>query len=59
MKDNYVAPSVLKLVTVRLENNLLEATLPTTVSSVETDGQVVQEHDASASNVSFNHIWVD
>lgn len=57
MKVMYIAPSVLKQVTVMLEGNLLAASLAEKVSGVESKGQDLVIHDASA--VTFNHTWED
>ena len=56
-KKMYEAPSVLKQMTVMLEGNLLAASLAEKVSGVESKGQALVIHDASA--VTFNHTWED
>ena len=54
-KFNYIAPDILKQVSVYLENGILAGSVVTKDSNVQTAGQQTETYDFSAS--SFNQVW--
>ena len=55
MKKYYVAPSMKKKLTLRLDRGILAGSVVEPNTSVETAGQKVEVRDMSA--VDFNHAW--
>lgn len=56
-KLNYIAPDILKQVSVYLENGILAGSVVTKDSNIQTAGQQTETYDFSASSSSFNQVW--
>jgi len=55
MKLKYIAPAVKRSVEIEMESDLLQGSVVTPTSTVDTAGQTVQNHDFSDSG--FNSKW--
>lgn len=54
-KLNYIAPDILKQVSVYLENGILAGSVVTKDSNIKTAGQQTEAYDFS--DPSFNQVW--
>lgn len=54
-KLNYIAPGIIKQVSVCLENGILAGSVVTKDSSIKTAGQQTETYDFS--DPSFNQVW--